>query len=474
MKYADSLRSRVASLVAERDALRSEADDLTPNETRDAAACDARADEIVARAAAIKDELGAAEARLAELDELDERAAAAKNVPTFIRKADAPSFTEVRDLNRGEARSAAMRLVESQPGYMVSDESRAHLEKLTAVRTKDTDGDKIARRLLITETDAYRSAFVKGVTQASPVFTPEEAAAVNEFRNMSVGTDSAGGFGVPVLIDPTIIITSGAADAPVLRIARIETITTDEFRGVSSTGVAWSFDAENAVVSDDKPTLAQPNVVAHKAQGFIPYSIEVGMDYPGFAAEMSRLLDQGYIDLLASATITGTGSAQPWGIFTALDANTNVEVVVTTDGAFGAVDIDRVWAALPERYRSRATWLMNVDVENEVRAFGSGTATSRFTVDQTAGGISRLNGRPVEITDYAPLFTGTTAAANILVVGDFSNYVVAQRAGMNLELVPHLFDVTNNRPTGSRGWFAWARVGGDSVNDLGFRLLQNQ
>ena len=42
------------------------------------------------------------------------------------------------------------------------------------------------------------------------------------------------------------------------------------------------------------------------------------------------------------------------------------------------------------------------------------------------------------------------------------------------ELVPHLFDVTNNRPTGQRGWFAWARVGADSIVDNAFRLLQNQ
>jgi predicted phage gp36 major capsid-like protein len=34
-------------------------------------------------------------------------------------------------------------------------------------------------------------------------------------------------------------------------------------------------------------------------------------------------------------------------------------------------------------------------------------------------------------------------------------------------------DVTNNRPTGQRGWFAYARIGGNSVNDLGFRLLVN-
>ena len=393
--------------------------------------------------------------------------------PTFVRKAEQPAPTEVRSLTRTEARDAAMRILDGADGDLVSDANKGHLETMVRSRTINADGDAIARRILLTENEHYRSAFAKGVTQAQPAFTSEEARALSEFRAASIGTDSAGGFGVPVLIDPTILITSGAADVPVLRVARIETITNDEWKGVSSAAAAWSWDGEAGEVSDDMTTLAQPNVVAHKAQAFIPYSIEVGQDYPNFAAEMSRLLDQGYIDLMASATITGSGSSAPFGIFTALDANTNVEVVVTTDGAFGAVDIDKVWASLPERYRRNAVWLMNVDVDNEIRAFGSGTATSRFTVDQTREGISLLNGKPVLLSDSAPTFTGTTGASNLLVVGDFSNYLVAQRAGMNIELVPHLLG-SNRRPSGQRGWYAWARVGADSINDLGFRLLQNQ
>jgi HK97 family phage major capsid protein len=70
-----------------------------------------------------------------------------------------------------------------------------------------------------------------------------------------------------------------------------------------------------------------------------------------------------------------------------------------------------------------------------------------------------------------PAGTGTQP---LLVVGDFRGYVVAQRAGMTVEFIPMLFDVTNNRPTGQRGWFAWARVGGGVVNSAGFRLLTNR
>ncbi len=62
----------------------------------------------------------------------------------------------------------------------------------------------------------------------------------------------------------------------------------------------------------------------------------------------------------------------------------------------------------------------------------------------------------------------------MLVVGDFRNYLVAQRAGMSVEQIPMLFSTTTNLPDGRRGWFAWARVGADSVSDNAFRLLQNQ
>ena len=116
---------------------------------------------------------------------------------------------------------------------------------------------------------------------------------------------------------------------------------------------------------------------------------------------------------------------------------------------------------------------MSTGVANEIRKFGAAAAGAYYTLNLNEAGLDTLFGRPVYTTDYAPDFTGTTGAANICVVGDFSNFVVANRAGMTVELVPHLFDVTNNRPTGQRGFYAVARHSYDSVNDLRFRLLQN-
>jgi HK97 family phage major capsid protein len=58
----------------------------------------------------------------------------------------------------------------------------------------------------------------------------------------------------------------------------------------------------------------------------------------------------------------------------------------------------------------------------------------------------------------------------VLLYGDFSNFVVSQRIGSSVELIPHLFG-SNLRPTGQRGMYAYARYGADSINDSAFRML---
>ena len=57
---------------------------------------------------------------------------------------------------------------------------------------------------------------------------------------------------------------------------------------------------------------------------------------------------------------------------------------------------------------------------------------------------------------WTTMATGLTDNANIVIAGDFSKYVIADRLGMNVELVPMLFG-TNRRPTGQRGMYAFWR-----------------
>src|SRR5262245_21368556 len=402
------------------------------------------------------------------------RPASVERVYANIRNGLDDGAGDVRRLTNGEARDRAMRVLDTDrvaTAHLTPDQ-RDQVER--QVR-RHTD---IARRIIVTENEAYREAFMKLVThpQGALLLSDEERQAVQaweEYRAMGEVTPSAGGFGIPVFIDPSIILTAQGSGNPFLTLARRAEINTNIWKGVSSAGVSWSFDTEAAEVSDDSPALAQPTVTVHMARGFIPYSIELGQDYPGFADEMARLLAEGYDEILVDKFSQGSGSGEPRGLLTALDANTNDEVVVTTDGAFGQEDVYKAWKSLPQRYRRNASWMMSVDVNNRVRQFGTANVFHAYTENLPAAWADMLFGRHVYESPYFPDFTGTTGAANILVVGDFSNYLIATRGGMSVELVPTLVG-TNHRPTGQRGWFAYARIGGNSVNDLGFRLLQNQ
>ncbi len=387
-------------------------------------------------------------------------------------------FGAVRRMSVPEARDHALRVLDDRTAsaHLRSDQK----DEVERQIRKNTD---IARRILVTENEDYRTAWQKLVTDphAAASLTDGERTAIQayqEYRAMSEGTTTAGGFGIPVFIDPSIIMTAQGTDNPFLELAKQVDVNTNQWKGVSSAGVTWHFNyAEGSAVSDDSPTLAQPTVPVYMARGFLPYSIELGQDYPGFADEMATLLAAGYDELLVDKFTRGAGvsNLEPTGILTALSANTNVRVTQTTAGALGAPDPYKVWQALPQRFRRNAAWLMSVATNNAVRQFGTANVYHAYTVNLPQDWADTLFRRAVRESPYMPdNTTNTTSTIGVAVVGDFSNYLIARRGGMSVELIPMLFDTTvSNRPTGQRGWFAYSRIGGGSINDLGFRLLTN-
>lgn len=63
-----------------------------------------------------------------------------------------------------------------------------------------------------------------------------------------------------------------------------------------------------------------------------------------------------------------------------------------------------------------------------------------------------------------------TANNYLLLYGAFEQFVVVDRIGCTLELVPHLVG-SNRRPTGQRGALLWFRTGSNVVVPQAFRLL---
>lgn len=389
-------------------------------------------------------------------------------------------YSDVRRLTVAEARDRALRVLDDRI-------ASAHLKpyEKDEVEHQIRTSTHIARRILVTENEHYREAWMRMVTDphGAGLLTNEQRDAVRayqEYRAASEGTTTAGGFGIPVFIDPSIIMTAQGSGNPFLQLCRQVDVNTNVWKGVSSAGVTWSFDSEAAAVSDDMATLAQPMVTVFMARGFIPFSIEVGQDYPGFASEMQTLLAAGYDELLVDKFTRGTGTGEPKGLLTCLSANTNVRVrCATNTGAISAADPYNLWQAIPQRNRRNASWLMNVSLNNAIRQLGTANVYHASTVTLPEGAVEMLFNRGVYESPYMPnLTTTTTATEGYVISGDFSNYVIARRGGMSVELVPQIFQQATagsayGMPSGQRGWFAYSRIGGSSANDLGFRLLVN-
>jgi HK97 family phage major capsid protein len=181
-------------------------------------------------------------------------------------------------------------------------------------------------------------------------------------------------------------------------------------------------------------------VTVFAARAFVPFSLEIGDDWPAFQATMAQTLAERYDELLVDKFSRGTGSGQPEGILhSAANASPTTIVTSTTDGAFGQEDLYATWVALPQCYRRNAAWMMNVDVMDRIRQMGTSRVYHAVTVTLSAGQIDELFDKPVYESPYFPVFSSTTGASSRLVRGDFSNYVVVRRTGMTVELVPHLF-----------------------------------
>lgn len=472
------LRARKAAIEAEFRSINTEAGDadLTPEQTT--------------RWSALESEHATVGENIAQ-EERAERVRESRK--KFGAPYVAPSADDAIDFRRAPAqqvRSSALRFVENRENsYHLSAEQRAatgeRIERLVRTQSRDFNGTAFARYLLATETDEYRSAFMKIMAGGTPVLTGPEADAVNTVNElrvaMSIGSDANGGFAIPILIDPTIILTAQGHPNDFFNIARVEDITNDEWRGLTSAGATSYWTTEATTVTGGEPVIAQPTVPTKKLTTYVKYSFEVGGDWPAFAANMQEVMAESQNEALVQAFTNGLGTtAQPTGLITKLKATAASQVLVTTDGAMGAADYYRLWAALPIRFRNNARWMANTSVLNGVRQFAAGSSNSdaNFTVNVGQETVERLFGKPVHYNDYMDNNFGTggvTSASDVglAVVGDFRNFLIARRVGATVETVQHVIDTTTGNPTGQRGTLMWSRYGSDVINPNGFRLLTN-
>ena len=161
--------------------------------------------------------------------------------------------------------------------------------------------------------------------------------------------------------------------------------------------------------------------------------------------------------LHATAYTTGTGTGPANRVITALVGTGSLVASAGAD-VFARADVYAVQNALPPQLlRQRAVVRQHRD-HQPISQFET-TAGARTFPEVSEG---RLLNKPLNELSNMDGVVNAAQENYILLYGDFSNFVIADRIGTTLELIPNLVGA-NRRPTGQRGALLWFRTGSDSV-----------
>ena len=144
------------------------------------------------------------------------------------------------------------------------------------------------------------------------------------------------------------------------------------------------------------------------------------------------------------AFLSGTGASQPLGVFTADDNGIGTARDVSTGNTTTSVTFDGLTEAkytLKGQYWPRARWMAHRDFYKNVAKLKDGEGQYLWRESVRAGEPDRLMGLEAVMSEYAP--NTFTTGLYVGILGDFSNYWIADSLDMQLQRLVELYAENN-------------------------------
>ena len=348
-----------------------------------------------------------------------------------------------------ELRERALDAIERSARMQKMDHDYAEAATVRAQRSV-----AVAQHVLMTGSDEYQDTFAEYM--ADPQRNATRAA-------LSLTPSANGGFLLPYVLDPTIVLTNNGSVNPYRQLATVKQTPTNAWNGVTSAGVNAQWLSEATEVPDNTPTVGPINIPTHKASAWVFGSYEV-LRATDFANDLPRLFGDARDRLEEAAFTAGTGTGQPKGVVTAATTTVNSAGI----GTFTLPDVFSLTEAIPSRFRGgRPAIIASLPIINRIRQFDTAGGASLWT-NLGDGAPDRLLGIP--LYESSSMATAVANNAKLAVAGDFSQYTIVDGIGMSLLYEP-MVKGANQRPTGQSGWFVYWQTGADVTTPAAFRTL---
>jgi HK97 family phage major capsid protein len=330
---------------------------------------------------------------------------------------------------------------------------------------------------ICTQKKEYRPAFeaylrfgVAGVKERYP----------KDWKTLSEGTDTAGGFLVPVDLQTSIIRKQMAMTAVRPNARKIttgkdrvqwprRTYNTDD-KWTSAARVTWTGElpasATTHRITDNVYGLS--DIPVHMAMASAPISNSLLEDNAyDVEGDIAMVLAEAHALGEDTAFISGSGVAQPYGLTTTIDATNYISSVVSgTTSTLTADGLIDLYFGVPAQYRANSKWIMNSGTMKIVEKLKD--EQSRYLVQSLVNGslaspvFDTIKGKPVSIDEFMP---DVAADAYPILYGDLAGYLIVDRVGYSVQRLTELYAETDITLFLSR-----QRVGGQVIEPWKMRV----
>jgi len=390
---------------------------------------------------------------MSKLQEMrDARGKAIADARTILDKADA----EKRSLSTEESAQydTAFAKAEELRASITREESLATAERDAAeasLRSKDANKDVKSgksvddetRALGRTGTEEYNSAFGRLLSHGARSLSDAET------RALQADSDTTGGFTVA----PMQFVNKLLKDVDNLVFIR-QRATKYTLASAASMGVPTL--ANDISDSDWTTELATGNEDSTMSFGFRELSPQPLAKRIKLSNKLLRMSTIGVEALVRArmaykfgvsqekAFMTGNGVNQPLGLFTASANGIPTSRDVSTGNTATSLTFDGLIEAkysLKGQYWNNADWIFHRDALKGLTKLKDGEGQYIWRESVRDGEADRLLGRPIIMSEYAP--NTFTAGLYVGLLGDYSNYWIADALDFQVQVLKELYAETN-------------------------------